>query len=210
MVSCHSPLVWYLTIVKKRPCWTKNVLTYGFTDFNYYLYWCFKKRSYKSWIQYLVRYMMNTTSTLGIPLSLVGLLLRLPSFKGVWMVLVPLLTVPVCAFPFRTQSTLSSVSLRTKHWNWLGFLWLYFPVQDSVYPCYSSEDQVLKILLLIAVLFNLGLGLLSPYLRTKYQISHTVERLFPVAAPLSAPKNSSHLFHWEYFLVNQVPLIPSV
>ena len=149
---------------------------------------------------------MNTTSTLEIP----GVAAEAAELKGVWVVLVASLTVPVYAFLFRAQSTLSSVSLRTKHWNCLGFLWLYFPVHDSVYTRFSSEDQVLKILLIAAVLSDSGLSLLSLCSRTKYQISHTVKRLVPGAAFLSAPKNSSCLFHWEYFWVNQVLSIPSV
>ena len=121
------------------------------------------------------------------------------SFRGTKIVLVASLTVPVCSFLFRAQSTLSSVSLRTKHRNCLGFLWLYVPVQDLVYSHFFSEDQVLKILLFAAVLSDSGLGLLSLCSRTKYQISHPVERPIPGAASLSAPKNSSHLFHQEYF-----------
>ena len=75
---------------------------------------------------------------------------------------------------------------------------MYFPVQDSVYSLYSAEDQVLKILLSAVALSYSGLGLLSLFSRTKYQISHTVERLFPEAASLLAPSISSHLSQEEY------------
>ena len=150
---------------------------------------------------------MNTTGTLEIPLRTVGLLLRLLSLGAGWYLL--LFTVPVGAFLFWARSTLSSVSSRTKHWNSQGFLLLYFTVQDLVYSHFSSEDQVLKILLMVVVLSDSGLGLFSLLLRTKYQISHTVERLISGAASLSGSKNSSHLFVWEHFWVNRVLSIPS-
>ena len=50
----------------------------------------------------------NTTEISGVGAEAAEL-------KGVWVVLVASLEVPVCVFLFRTQSTLSSVSLRTKH-----------------------------------------------------------------------------------------------
>ena len=75
---------------------------------------------------------------------------------------------------------------------------VFFPVQDLVYSLYSSEDQVLKMLLSAVVLSYSGLSLLSLCSRTKYQISHTLGRLFPEAVPSFANRNGSHLSHLEY------------
>ena len=86
---------------------------------------------------------------------------------------------------------------------------LYFPVQDSVYSHCCSEDQVLKLFLLVVVPSYSGLDLLSLCLRTKSQISHTVGRLFPEAVLSPASRNSSHLSHWGCSQAVQVPLISS-
>ena len=87
--------------------------------------------------------------------------------------------VRVCTFLFRTQSTLTDV-LRTKYWN--------------------------SCLLVVALSYS-GLGLLSLCWRTQYQISHTVGRLFPVAASSLASKSSSHLSHWGCTWAAQAPLL---
>ena len=113
------------------------------------------------------------------------------------------------AFLFRAWSTLSFVSSRTKHWNWWMIQGSYFPVQDLVYSHCYSEDQVLKIFLSVVVPSYSELSLLSLYLRTKYQISHTAGRLFPVAVLSPASRNSSHLSHWGCSQAVQVPLISS-
>ena len=79
---------------------------------------------------------------------------------------------------FRTPSTLTAL-LRTKYWS-------YF--------------------LIVVALSYSGLGLLSLCLRTQYQISHTVGRLFPVAASSPTSRNSSCLSHWGYSWATQAPL----
>ena len=51
----------------------------------------------------------------GNTTELSGVAAHLLSSKGGWVALVASLTVPIYAFLFRALSTLSSVSLRTKH-----------------------------------------------------------------------------------------------
>ena len=71
--------------------------------------------------------MMDTTNTLELPLSSVGLLLRLLSLAGVWVALVALFTVPCRCFP----------------------------TQGSVYSAFSLfEDQALKQLGVSAVVLS--------------------------------------------------------
>ena len=163
---------------------------------------------YKSWYKYMHgiigeynRHTGNTTENSGVAAEAAEL--------RDWMVLVAFHSSCWC-FPiqglvyslfslFEDQVLkLSGVSSVVLSCSGLGLLTLL-----------SSDDQVLKILLMVAVLSDLGLSLLSLLLRTKYQISHTVERLVPGAASLSGSKNSSHLFHWEHFWVNRVLSIPS-
>ena len=86
---------------------------------------------------------------------------------------------------------------------------LYFPVQDSVYSHCCSEDQVLKLFLPVVVPSYFGVSLLSLCLRTKYQISHSVGRLFPEAVLSPASRNSSRLSCWGCSQAVQVPLISS-
>ena len=136
-----------------------------------------------------------------------GLLLRLLNSYGVCKDvrrLLLLLQFLTSAFLFRARSTLSLVSLRTKHWNWWVIQGLYFPVQDSVYSHCCSEDQVCHGTFLFETWSTLSLCL-----RTKYQISHTVGRLFPVAAFLPAPRNRSRLSHWGYSWAVQALLTSS-
>ena len=110
------------------------------------------------------------------------------------------------------------------HWSqlgccwgyWAGLLWgLYsswYVLQGSVYSLLSLfEDQALKLLgSSIVVLSYSGLGLLSLRLRTKYQISHTVERHSPGSASLSAAKYSLCPPHWGYSEAAQVLLTSSL
>ena len=207
--------------MKNGLCWINNVLTDRLTAFNCYLLLSTIKgvlhRSGGERVGHNVLWVqswMFLVHWLEIPLRLARLLLRLLSLlwllkriEGSWLFLLQFLWY---AFLFRAQSTLSSVSLRIKHWNWLGSSWMYFPVQDWVYSLYSAEDQVLKILLSAVALSYSGLSLLSLCLRTKYQISHTTGRLFPVAISSLAPRNNSRLSNLEYSWANQVLLISSV
>ena len=85
----------------------------------------------------------------------------------------------VCTFLFRTQSTLTDI-VRTKYWNYC---------------------------LLVVALSYSGLSLLSLCWRTQYQISHTVERLFLVAASSPASRSSSYLSHWVCSWAAQAPLL---
>ena len=101
--------------------WINNVLTVWFTDFNCYIVMITHEllHGYKGVTRvddsFLLQQEMNTTNTLEIPLSSVGLLLRLLSLAGEWTALVASPAFLICAFLFRTWSTLSLVSLRTKH-----------------------------------------------------------------------------------------------